>query len=177
MCANFYGELMNPKFPNRFESFLIKNKLLGENMAAMRSALEMSSDKMKHVVVGRGSNGRGHSGLFKGTVKEEMLHDEHMPSAPLRAFSYTQAGGKQSCGDKPNAVFACAPLLAVWPALTLSKHKHTPEPAPNQVPRRLPWRLAVRRGAKQHQSGSFRGPARGRGRVRPRILGRDQVGV
>ena len=112
MCENFYRELMSPKFPNRFASFLIKNKLQGENMAAMRSALEMSNDKMKRVVDGR-ANGRGHSGLFRGTVKQEMLDNLDMPSAPLRAFSYTQAGGKQSCGEKPNAVFACAPLPTV----------------------------------------------------------------
>ena len=67
---------------------------------------------MKRVVGGR-ANGRGHSGLFKGTVKQEMLDDPDMPSAPLRAFSYTQAGGKQSCGENPNAVFACAILLVV----------------------------------------------------------------
>ena len=30
-----------------------------------------------------------------------------MPSAPLRAFSYTMAGGASSCGQRPNAVFKC----------------------------------------------------------------------
>ena len=45
MCENFYRELMNPKFPNRFANFLIENKLQGENMAAMRSALEMSTTR------------------------------------------------------------------------------------------------------------------------------------
>ena len=30
-----------------------------------------------------------------------------MPSSPLRAFSYTQAGGRTACGDKVNALFKC----------------------------------------------------------------------
>ena len=117
MCENFYRELMNPKFPNRFANFLIENKLQGENMAAMRSALEMSNDKMKRVVGGR-ANGRGHSGLFKGTVKQEMLDDPDMPSAPLRAFSYTQAGGKQSCGDSYSVITTS--ILVILTRLFLS---------------------------------------------------------
>ena len=35
-----------------------------------------------------------------------MSHPQ-LPSAPLRAFSYTQAGGASSCGVRPNAVFKC----------------------------------------------------------------------
>ena len=47
--------------------------------------------------------------LRSGRVRPEYLHSEYRPSAPLRAFSYTQAGGQQSCGTRSaiNAVFKC----------------------------------------------------------------------
>ena len=40
-------------------------------------------------------------------VHEDFLRHSEMPSAPLRAFSYTMAGGAASCGARPNAVFKC----------------------------------------------------------------------
>ena len=48
-------------------------------------------------------------GLLCGRVRKELLDDPLKPSAPLRAFSYTQAGGRQTCGDKHriNPVFKC----------------------------------------------------------------------
>lgn len=50
------------------------------------------------------------SGILRsGRVRPEYLYDSLRPSAPLRAFSYTQAGGQQSCGDRSqiNPVFKC----------------------------------------------------------------------
>ena len=45
--------------------------------------------------------------LRNGVVLPEFLHHPELPSAPLRAFSYTMAGGASSCGQRPNAVFKC----------------------------------------------------------------------
>lgn len=45
--------------------------------------------------------------LRGGRVADEYLRNKLRPSAPLRAFSYTQAGGAQACGDNINAVFKC----------------------------------------------------------------------
>jgi hypothetical protein len=88
VCSNFYMELLNHRFPNRYAEYLQREKKLD----AVRSGLELK---------------RG--GLMCGRVCQEFLDDPLRPSAPLRAFSYTQAGGRQTCGDRQriNAVFKC----------------------------------------------------------------------
>lgn len=47
--------------------------------------------------------------LVCGRVQSEYVNHPSRPSAPLRAFSYTQAGGTQACGANGgiNAVFKC----------------------------------------------------------------------
>jgi hypothetical protein len=40
-------------------------------------------------------------------VHEDFLRHPELPSAPLRAFSYTMSGGAASCGQRPNAIFKC----------------------------------------------------------------------
>ena len=88
VCSNFYMELLNPRFPNRYAEYLQREDKLDE----VRKGLEL-----------------GKGALRCGRVVPEFLHDRLRPSAPLRAFSYTQAGGRQSIGDKGkiNAVFKC----------------------------------------------------------------------
>lgn len=88
VCSNFYMELLNPRFPNRYADFLQREGKLGE----VRKNLELRK-----------------GGLMCGRVRPEFLNDDLRPSAPLRAFSYTQAGGRQSCGEQHriNAVFKC----------------------------------------------------------------------
>ena len=87
VCTNFYTELLNAKFPNRYAEYVQRDKPVG----TVRKGLELAG------------------ALRCGRVLEEYLEDEERPSAPLRAFSYTQAGGTQSCGDGSaiNAVFKC----------------------------------------------------------------------
>lgn len=88
VCSNFYMELLNPRFPNRYAEFLQREDKLDD----VRSSLELK---------------RG--GLLCGRVRKELIDDPLRPSAPLRAFSYTQAGGRQACGERHriNAVFKC----------------------------------------------------------------------
>ena len=88
VCSNFYMELLNHRFPNRYADFLQREGKLDE----VRSNLELKG-----------------GGLMCGRVRKEFLNDEQRPSAPLRAFSYTQAGGRMTCGDRHriNPVFKC----------------------------------------------------------------------
>jgi hypothetical protein len=87
VCSNFQQELLDPKFPNRYAHYLHAEGKLG----SVRKGLELSGC------------------LMHGRVRPEFVSSERRPSAPLRAFSYTQAGGVQSCGAKHqlNAVFKC----------------------------------------------------------------------
>jgi hypothetical protein len=72
----------------RYAEYLAREDKLG----AVRKGLELTSGVLR-----------------SGRVRPEYLHDPLRPSAPLRAFSYTQAGGQQSCGERSqiNAVFKC----------------------------------------------------------------------
>ena len=45
--------------------------------------------------------------LRNGRVHPHYLRHPDMPSSPLRAFSYTQAGGNTACGENINALFKC----------------------------------------------------------------------
>ena len=84
VCNSFYRELRNPNFPNRYDAYLERG-----NFPDARKALELTGI------------------LRNGTVAREFLDHPELPSAPLRAFSYTMAGGASSCGARPNAVFKC----------------------------------------------------------------------
>lgn len=84
VCNSFYRELRNPHFPNRYASYLQRG-----GFGDARKALELSGI------------------LRNGAVAREFVEHPELPSAPLRAFSYTQAGGAASCGARPNAVFKC----------------------------------------------------------------------
>ena len=88
VCSNFYMELLNHRFPNKYADYLQREGKLDD----VRSSLELK---------------RG--GLLCGRVRKEYLDDPLRPSAPLRAFSYTQAGGRQVIGERRriNAVFKC----------------------------------------------------------------------
>ena len=93
VCSSFYRELRSPHFPNRYAAYLD-----GVGIADARKGLEL-----------RGI-------LRKGVVHPAYLDRPNLPSAPLRAFSYTQAGGAQSCGKHVNAVFKCPDGYAgEWP--------------------------------------------------------------
>ena len=52
-------------------------------------------------------------------MPEEYLHSGQLPSAPLRAFSYTQAGGSASCGKVGcvSAIFKCRNPSAIHHAM------------------------------------------------------------
>jgi len=84
VCNSFYRELRNPHFPNRYAAYLRRG-----GFTDARKALELSGI------------------LRNGAVAREFVEHPELPSAPLRAFSYTQAGGAASCGARPNAVFKC----------------------------------------------------------------------
>jgi hypothetical protein len=88
VCSNFYMELLNHNFPNQYADYLQREGKLDD----VRSSLELK---------------RG--GLMCGRVRKEFLDDPLRPSAPLRAFSYTQAGGRQATGERHriNPVFKC----------------------------------------------------------------------
>ena len=88
VCSNFYMELLSHRFPNRYADYLQREGKLDD----VRNNLELR---------------RG--GLMCGRVRKELLDDPLRPSAPLRAFSYTQAGGRQAIGDRHriNPVFKC----------------------------------------------------------------------
>ena len=95
MCANFYKELQKPHFPNRYATFLERLQA----HAASRSEQQLPARKaleLPHI-------------LRHGRVPDEFLNDPELPSAPLRAFSYTMAGGSASCGKVGhiNALFKC----------------------------------------------------------------------
>ena len=95
VCANFYKELQKPHFPNRYASYLERLQTL----AAARSEQQLPARKaleLPHI-------------LRHGRVPDEFLNDPELPSAPLRAFSYTMAGGSASCGKVGhiNALFKC----------------------------------------------------------------------
>lgn len=114
VCVNFYGELLSEeKFPNRYATFLRHEKLQvvleeGETHSTAvqlehtRDVLELKAEKLK-------SLGKGY-GLKRGRVHKDMIANKTMPSAPLRAFTYAQAGTKTSCGPdgQTNAVFKYA---------------------------------------------------------------------
>ena len=95
VCANFYKELQKPHFPNRYADYLGRLQRIGAATGMVelpaRKALELP-----HI-------------LRHGRVPDEFLHAADLPSAPLRAFSYTQAGGSASCGKVGciNALFKC----------------------------------------------------------------------
>ena len=83
----------------RYAQYLYKEKKVGPDV---RKGLELTKGVLK-----------------SGRVSDSYLYDDARPSAPLRAFSYTQAGGMQSCGERSsiNAVFKCPgqpSLLIVW---------------------------------------------------------------
>ena len=84
VCASFYRELRNPHFPNRYAAYLETG-----GFGDAKKALELSGI------------------LRNGVVAPEFVAHPDLPSAPLRAFSYTMAGGAASCGARPNAVFKC----------------------------------------------------------------------
>ncbi|KAL1523659.1 hypothetical protein AB1Y20_018594 [Prymnesium parvum] len=84
VCNSFYRELRNPRFPNRYSEYLKRGEF-----GDARKALELSCI------------------LRNGVVPSEFVNHPDLPSAPLRAFSYTMAGGAASCGARPNAVFKC----------------------------------------------------------------------
>ena len=88
VCNNFYMELLDPKFPNRYAEWLAREDKIDD----VRKSLEMAKGVLK-----------------SGRVTESYRLDPLRPSAPLRAFSYTQAGGRQSCGERHsiNPVFKC----------------------------------------------------------------------
>ena len=110
VCDNFYKEVLKEHVPNRYAHFMGKVKHSHEKAdgeptwdpkSDPRSALALDANILKSLGTG--------FGLREGKVNNKMINDEQMPSAPLRAFSYTQAGGSTSCGvDKQiNAVFKC----------------------------------------------------------------------
>ena len=82
VCNSFYRELHNPNFPNRYQAYLKRGGFVDS-----KKALELSGI------------------LRNGCVAPEFVDHPDLPSAPLRAFSYTMAGGASSCGARPNAVF------------------------------------------------------------------------
>ena len=92
VCQNFYKELKDPRFPNRFASYLDHGPTSLRDLPA-RKALELPYI------------------LRHGRVPDEFLLNPDLPSAPLRAFSYTQAGGSASCGKVGcvNALFKFVP--------------------------------------------------------------------
>ena len=86
ICRNFYRELRDPRFPNRYAQYL---DLLGSAGADAKRALNLPGI------------------MRRGRVKPEYRNHPLLPSAPLRAFSYTTAGGMSAIGPNPNAVFKC----------------------------------------------------------------------
>ena len=84
VCTSFYREMRNPHFPNRYADYLTRG-----DFGDSKKALELTGI------------------LRNGIVAPEFVSHPDLPSAPLRAFSYTQAGGAASCGVRPNAVFKC----------------------------------------------------------------------
>ena len=69
VCNSFYRELSNPNFPNRYQDYLQRG-----GFHDSKKALELTGI------------------LRNGTVAKEFLEHPDLPSAPLRAFSYTMAG-------------------------------------------------------------------------------------
>ena len=63
VCSNFYMELLNPSFPNRYAEYLQREGKLDD----VRKGLELNKGV-----------------LLCGRVRPEYLHDELRPSAPLR---------------------------------------------------------------------------------------------
>ena len=80
------------------------------------------------------------SGILRnGVVAPEFVAHPDLPSAPLRAFSYTMAGGAASCGARPNAVFKCPDGYAGCYPEKLERQVSTdpnpdPDPNPNSNP-------------------------------------------
>lgn len=87
-------------FPNRYATYL--NAL----RADMRLPSRLTRDKHG---VPKGARKMLELGgiLRKGVVEDHYVANPALPSAPLRAFSYTQAGGGASTGNFLNAVFKC----------------------------------------------------------------------
>ena len=84
VCNSFYRELRMERFPNRYSRYLDATGL-----SDARKGLELQGI------------------LRHGRVADEYLAHDEYPSAPLRAFSYTQGGGSASCGQHVNACFKC----------------------------------------------------------------------
>ena len=68
VCANFYKELKDPRFPNRYAAYLESGP------AGLRALPERKALELPYI-------------LRRGRVPEEFLHSGQLPSAPLRAFS------------------------------------------------------------------------------------------
>ena len=100
VCNSFYRELMMEHFPNRYAKYL--------DMLQADSRLPSRLTRDKHGVP-KGARKILELGdiLRKGVVDDHYVAHPELPSAPLRAFSYTQAGGGASTGNFINAVFKC----------------------------------------------------------------------
>ena len=70
------------RFPNRYADYLQRCEL-----SDARKGLELSGI------------------LSRGRVDPRYILEPDLPSAPLRAFNYTEAGGGKTCGKHINAVF------------------------------------------------------------------------
>ena len=103
-------ELQNDYFPNRYATYLdqLSKTKLGSNLD-IRKALAL------------------HGRLKHGRVDETFLSNPNLPSAPLRAFSYTQAGGAQACGHNINAVFRCPDGYPGFAGRTMPRNGGYPE--------------------------------------------------
>jgi hypothetical protein len=80
VAKNFYRELRSPRFPNRFNSFAERweriLRVVGKPDMGTKRMLELP-----HI-------------LKRGVVRADFLADASLPAAPLRAFTYTVAGGR-----------------------------------------------------------------------------------
>ena len=90
-----YKELQKPAFPNRYASYLQCVRRYGADERT-RTLPARKVLELPHI-------------LRHGRVPNEFLRDPALPSAPLRAFSYTQVGGSAACGKVGgiNALFKC----------------------------------------------------------------------
>ena len=113
VCSSFYRELRNPHFPNRYADYLKRGGFTDAKKALeLTGILRNGMRKQRAIKPSRDHLTRSHvfdplSCWCAGVVAPEFIAHPEMPSAPLRAFSYTMAGGASSCGQRPNAVFKC----------------------------------------------------------------------
>ena len=84
VSKNFYRELRNPRFPNRYAQYL----------DMLDSGPSASTFEAKPALELKGI-------LRRGVVRADYRAHPRLPSAPLRAFTYTMAGGRSSIGDNP----------------------------------------------------------------------------